>query len=127
MYTSETKPKQTNIVSPNFSGSVVPLLLLPAYPSPCTSAGCLYQVGERCILIPYRAEHVPTYHEWMQQQQMLDLTASERMTLEQEYSNQQSWTLDPTSQPTHLIYVHSHSLPASSPCLTVAFCCGVER
>jgi hypothetical protein len=85
----------------------------------------VWQVGERCILIPYLAEHVPIYHEWMQQQRLLDLTASERMTLEQEYSNQRSWTEDPTSQRNSSPQV----LPLPSPllCLTVGLCCGVER
>ena len=74
------------------------------------------QVGERCVLIPYLAEHVPIYHEWMQQQRLLDLTASERMTLEQEYANQLSWTEDPTSQP-HTPY---HSTTAVTPSLQSA-------
>jgi len=51
--------------------------------------------GDRCVLVPYGVDHVPTYHAWMQQQEMLDATASERLTLEQEYANQISWTQDP--------------------------------
>lgn len=54
--------------------------------------------GELCVLVPYLPKHVPVYHSWMQQQHLLDLTASERLTLEQEYANQISWTEDPTSQ-----------------------------
>jgi len=50
--------------------------------------------GSRCILVPYLPEHVPIYHSWMQQQHLLDLTASDRLTLEQEYENQISWTRD---------------------------------
>ena len=52
------------------------------------------------MLVPYGVEHVPIYHGWMQQQDMLDATASERLTLEQEYANQISWTQDTYSQTT---------------------------
>lgn len=41
--------------------------------------------GERCILVPYRREHVALYHTWMQDPVTLTLTASEPLTLEQEY------------------------------------------
>jgi len=50
--------------------------------------------GERIVLVPYRKEHVPRYHEWMQSHELLEQTASERLTLEQEYDMQQSWFQD---------------------------------
>lgn len=50
---------------------------------------------ERVVLTPYRAEHVPRYHAWMQDEELLRLTASERLTLAEEYGNQQSWLRDP--------------------------------
>ena len=59
------------------------------------------------MLVPYGVEHVPVYHAWMQQQDMLDATASERLTLEQEYANQISWTTDPHSQPPLPALAHS--------------------
>lgn len=56
------------------------------------------------------------YHSWMQQQALLDLTASDRMTLEQEYANQISWTQDPTSQPsTSPPPPNPHPLPPLTP------------
>jgi ribosomal protein S18 acetylase RimI-like enzyme len=52
-------------------------------------------VGERCVLVPYRAEHVPTYHSWMQDPELLQATASEPLTLQEEYEMQSSWRDDP--------------------------------
>ncbi|KAJ3303188.1 N-acetyltransferase 9 [Kappamyces sp. JEL0829] len=39
-------------------------------------------------------EHVPVYHEWMQSPFLQETTASEPLTLEEEYEMQQSWALD---------------------------------
>ena len=57
------------------------------------------------------------YHGWMQRQDMLDATASERLTLEQEYANQISWTEDAHSHTTtHTLTRRSlHSTQFSSP------------
>ncbi|CAG8498706.1 14365_t:CDS:2 [Funneliformis caledonium] len=51
-------------------------------------------VGEKVILVPYRPEHVPKYHEWMQSPFLQEMTASEPLTLEQEYEMQRSWHVD---------------------------------
>ncbi|XP_073245006.1 N-acetyltransferase 9-like protein isoform X2 [Porites lutea] len=50
--------------------------------------------GEKVVLVPYRKEHVPRYHDWMQSPELLEQTASERLTLEQEYDMQNSWFQD---------------------------------
>ncbi|WWC85513.1 uncharacterized protein L201_000377 [Kwoniella dendrophila CBS 6074] len=50
--------------------------------------------GERVILVPYRAEHVPTYHEWMKSPELLELTASEPLSYEEELEMQRKWHLD---------------------------------
>ena len=51
-------------------------------------------VGRRCVLVPYEAKYVARYHAWMQNEELLRLTASERLTLDEEKSNQQSWRHD---------------------------------
>lgn len=52
-------------------------------------------VGERVVLLPYMKSHVPTYHTWMSDPELLRLTASEPLSLDEELENQQSWLLDP--------------------------------
>ncbi|XP_043688752.1 N-acetyltransferase 9-like protein [Telopea speciosissima] len=51
--------------------------------------------GEKVTLVPYRREHVPRYHEWMQDPSLLQATGSEPLTLDQEYDMHLSWTQDP--------------------------------
>ncbi|XP_039991244.1 N-acetyltransferase 9 [Xiphias gladius] len=50
--------------------------------------------GHRVVLVPYNADHVPRYHEWMKSPELQQLTASEPLTLEQEYDMQRSWRED---------------------------------
>ncbi|XP_047085084.1 N-acetyltransferase 9-like protein [Lolium rigidum] len=57
--------------------------------------GSWYAVGERAVLVPYLREHVPRYHEWMQDPALLEATASEPLSLDQEFEVHRSWTLDP--------------------------------
>ncbi|XP_070251583.1 alpha/beta-tubulin-N-acetyltransferase 9 isoform X2 [Myotis yumanensis] len=51
-------------------------------------------LGKKVVLVPYTAEHVPRYHEWMKSEELQRLTASEPLTLEQEYAMQRSWRED---------------------------------
>ena len=51
--------------------------------------------GPRCLLVPYGREHVPKYHAWMECEWLREMTASERLTLEEEYAMQASWREDP--------------------------------
>ncbi|XP_043861145.1 N-acetyltransferase 9 isoform X2 [Dromiciops gliroides] len=51
-------------------------------------------LGQKVILVPYTTEHVPRYHEWMKSEELQRLTASEPLTLEQEYAMQHSWRED---------------------------------
>lgn len=53
--------------------------------------------GKRVVLVPYMAEHVPKYHQWMQDSALLEATGSEPLSLEQEFEMQLSWTQDPNS------------------------------
>ncbi|KAJ6622894.1 GNAT domain-containing protein [Mycena sp. CBHHK59/15] len=51
-------------------------------------------VGKRVVLIPYLPEHVPKYHTWMQDVELRELTASEPLTLEEEFAMQHKWQID---------------------------------
>jgi RimJ/RimL family protein N-acetyltransferase len=51
-------------------------------------------VGAKCVLVPYRKEHVLRYHEFMQSPALLEATGSEALSLEEEYEMQQSWRVD---------------------------------
>ncbi|KAJ1564288.1 N-acetyltransferase 9, partial [Nowakowskiella sp. JEL0078] len=51
-------------------------------------------LGQKVNLIPYLVEHVPPYHEWMKSPLLQELTASELLTLEEEYEMQKSWHMD---------------------------------
>ncbi|KAH8284134.1 hypothetical protein KR054_010845 [Drosophila jambulina] len=51
-------------------------------------------LGRRVILVPYEARHVPKYHDWMSSETLRQLTASEELTLEEEYEMQRSWRED---------------------------------
>ena len=52
--------------------------------------------GSRCVLVPYRPEHVETYHAWMLDPETLAATASEPLTMEEEIEAQRSWANDET-------------------------------
>ncbi|KAK2748324.1 hypothetical protein FQN57_000982 [Myotisia sp. PD_48] len=51
-------------------------------------------VSPRVLLVPYSPHHVPTYHEWMKDTEIQEATASEPLSLEEEYSMQRSWRED---------------------------------
>lgn len=47
------------------------------------------------MLVPYRPEHVPHYHDWMQDPDLLEATGSEPLSMKEEIEMQQSWMNDP--------------------------------
>ncbi|KAK0046130.1 N-acetyltransferase 9-like protein [Biomphalaria pfeifferi] len=48
----------------------------------------------KVILVPYEACHVQKYHAWMESEELRELTASERLPLDEEYEMQKKWRLD---------------------------------
>lgn len=46
------------------------------------------------MLVPYRPEHLPNYHEWMQDPDLLEATASEALTMDDEIQMQREWRDD---------------------------------
>lgn len=50
--------------------------------------------GQGVVLVPYRKEHVAKYHTWMQDPELLFLTGSDPLSLEEEYQMQQKWVRD---------------------------------
>ena len=51
-------------------------------------------IGKNISLVPYCSHHVPKYHSWMQDEELLLLTASEPLSIEEEYSMVKSWRVD---------------------------------
>lgn len=50
--------------------------------------------GDLVTLVPYRPEHVPTYHGWMADPWLQEMTASEPLSVEEEYAMCTSWQED---------------------------------
>ncbi|GAB7332977.1 hypothetical protein MBLNU13_g04676t1 [Cladosporium sp. NU13] len=48
----------------------------------------------KVLLVPYSAHHVPTYHAWMQDADLQAATASEPLSMTEEYDMQRSWRTD---------------------------------
>ena len=56
-----------------------------------------YQIaleGQALTLVPYRRHHVDKYHEWMCLPELLEATASDPLSLQEEYDMQQTWRDD---------------------------------
>uniref|UniRef100_A0A8C3WEH8 N-acetyltransferase 9 n=1 Tax=Catagonus wagneri TaxID=51154 RepID=A0A8C3WEH8_9CETA len=77
-------------------------------------------LGTKVVLVPYTPEHVPRYHEWMKSEELQRLTASEPLTLEQEYAMQRSWRED-ADKCTFIVLAaeawRGHSGPSEESCM----------
>lgn len=51
--------------------------------------------GAAVELVPYERKFVERYHQWMQDAFLLEMTASEPLSMEEEYDMQKSWREDP--------------------------------
>mmetsp|Transcript_34906 Transcript_34906/g.41693 ORF Transcript_34906/g.41693 Transcript_34906/m.41693 type:complete len:238 (-) Transcript_34906:95-808(-) len=51
-------------------------------------------LGSKVIFVPYRPEHVVTYHRWMKDDYLLQITGSEPLSLQEEIDMQKSWRDD---------------------------------
>ena len=74
----------------------------------------LAEIDERpiCRLVPYTRELVPIYHAWFQRDpDLLALTASEPLSLEEEVRNQESWVADPNKITFIILDVESEERP----------------
>lgn len=47
--------------------------------------------GTKIRLVPYLEEHVPSYHSWLNNQEMQRLTCTEPVSLQEEYEYQRNW------------------------------------
>ncbi|KAI8620467.1 GNAT domain-containing protein [Chytriomyces sp. MP71] len=52
--------------------------------------------GNKVVLVPYLRHHVDTYHMWMTDPFLLEMTASEPLSMDDEYEMQASWAIDET-------------------------------
>lgn len=51
--------------------------------------------GDSVILVPYKKKFVEKYHNWMKDPFLLESTASEPLSIEEEYNMQKLWKEDP--------------------------------
>jgi RimJ/RimL family protein N-acetyltransferase len=78
--------------------------------------------GERVRLVPYLKAHIQQYHAWMQDEELLRLTCSEPLSLEEESSNQRSWRDDPHKVTFIVCALGADGAAANDPDMTVGMC-----
>ncbi|WFD18056.1 Prohibitin-1, subunit of the prohibitin complex (Phb1p-Phb2p) [Malassezia caprae] len=80
--------------------------------------------GERVVLVPYSREHVETYHAWMQDPALQAQTASEPLTLDEEYAMQQSWR-DDDDKLTFIVLALARDVPRDADTSTLLSACAM--
>ncbi|CAI7570001.1 unnamed protein product [Penicillium manginii] len=75
-------------------------------------------LSSKVLLVPYSTWHVPRYHEWMQDEEIQQATASEPLSVDEEYAMQQSWRQDADKLTFIICQQISSPEPASAPVLT---------
>ena len=51
-------------------------------------------IGNEVVFVPYKKHHVEKYHKWMENEELLEQTASEPLNLNEEYEMQYKWWID---------------------------------
>ena len=70
-------------------------------------------VGDGVTLVLYRREHVERYHAWMSDPWIREMTASEPLSLEEEYEMQREWRDELCSVERQLLTQQTLCLPRS--------------
>ncbi|PGH15661.1 hypothetical protein AJ79_02255 [Helicocarpus griseus UAMH5409] len=70
--------------------------------------------SSRVLLVPYSKHHVPRYHEWMKDPEIQQATASEPLSLSEEYAMQTSWRTD-ADKLTFIVCLPVHDTLSQSP------------
>uniref|UniRef100_A0A3Q3JED5 Uncharacterized protein n=1 Tax=Monopterus albus TaxID=43700 RepID=A0A3Q3JED5_MONAL len=78
--------------------------------------------GHKVVLVPYNANHVTRYHEWMKCPELEHLTPSEPPTLEQEYDMQGSWREDDDSKTSSCTFIILDKQQWADPCIEEEQC-----
>lgn len=65
-------------------------------------------MGLKICLVPYREKFVERYHNWMKDPFLLQTTASEPLSLEEEYDMQKSWCND-SNKCTFIVLVNDNN------------------
>ena len=65
------------------------------------------------MLVPYERRHVAKYHEWMMDPWLREMTASEPLTLDEEYAMQMEWARD-NAKVTYIVCTDVVSASSSS-------------
>ena len=70
--------------------------------------------GRKVQLVPYRRKFVENYNEWMKDPYILEMTASEPLSLQEEFDMQKSWAEDHTKCTFIILSRDSESVGESS-------------